>query len=296
MDRSAVEKEHRHGSSAFPLGVYDNYDQYPQYSRRILYLHWHEEAELIHIRKGAARVQIDENGFMLREGETAFVPPGSIHTAVSANSKDFWFDAIVFHLNLLTSGISDITQMSYINRMKLGDIRLPLWISRNSDWGRRIIGEIDSLIAADRAKTLGYEMAIKGSLFKILSDLVSRSTEAPSDSRRRHQDLDRLKLVIQYIHSNYSQKLSLDDMAVLSNLSKYYFCRFFKSAVGKSPIDYLHYYRLLKAEQLIKETNLKIIDIALEVGFTDLSHFIRLFHKHAGVAPSRLRDGHKTAI
>jgi AraC-like DNA-binding protein len=297
MDRLSVEKEaRRHGSSAFPLGVYDNYRRYPQYSKRGIYLHWHDEAELIHIRRGSARVQIDDNEVVLKKGEAAFVPPGSIHSAMSTDGKDFWFDAVVFNLNLLSGRISDVTQLRYINRLKMREIQFPLLIGKDEEWGGRIHDEIESLIAADREMPKGYEMAVKGCLFKIFSDLTAQSTESPPDNHRKHQDFNRLKIVLRYIHSNYSQKLTLDDMARLSNLSKYYFCRFFKSAVGKSPIDYLHYHRLSKAEILLKESNLKIIDIAYEVGFADISHFIRLFHKHAGVTPSQYRAKQITAI
>ncbi|HUJ74284.1 MAG TPA: AraC family ligand binding domain-containing protein, partial [bacterium] len=69
MDKAAVEKEaKRHGSASFPLAVYDNYDLFPQYSRTTMYLHWHDEAELVHIRKGTARVQIDDNESVLGQG------------------------------------------------------------------------------------------------------------------------------------------------------------------------------------------------------------------------------------
>jgi AraC-like DNA-binding protein len=296
MDRSIVEKERTHGSSIFPLGVYDNYELYPEYSKQLLYLHWHDETELLYIRKGAALVQIDERESVVREGEAAFVPSGAIHTAMVANSKEFWFNAVVFNLNFLTSGISDVIQLQYIDRIKMRGLQLPLFIGKRAAWERRIIDELVFLFAASRRKSPGYELAIKGSLFKVFSELVSQGADAPATSQRIRQDLDRLKLVIQYIHANYAQKLSLDDMAALSNLSKYYFCRFFKSCIGKSPVDYLHFYRLLKAEELLKETNLKVVDIAFDVGFNDLSHFTRLFHKQTGVTPSQFRNRKKTAI
>ena len=297
MDRAAVEKEvKRHGSAAFPLGVYDNYALFPEYSKRVMYLHWHDETEFVHIRKGTARVQIDDNESVLREGEVAFIPSGSLHTAVSANGRDFWFDAVVFSLNLLTSGISDITQLQYVNALKMRRLQLPLFITVRRDWGRRLSGEVSSLLAAEREKANGWEMAVKGSLFKAFALLIPHGVEPPRDSHRKYQDIDRLKLVLQYVHSNYAQRLSLDDMAGLSNLSKYYFCRFFKAAVGKSPVDYLHYYRVLQAERLLAETSLKVIDIAMEVGFSDLSHFIRLFHKQTGVAPSQFRARRKPAL
>lgn len=268
MDRSLVEKEPKsHGTSTFPFAVYDNYERYPDYSKTVLYLHWHEEAELLHVIKGAARVQINDNESVLREGDIACVPCGAIHTAVATSPGGFCFKAAVFSLNFLTSGISDVTQLQYINRLKLGQFQLPIFVGRKRAWERRVALEFTSLLEADRERRMGFEMAVKGALFKIFSELVAQGAEVEGDSHRKRQDLDRLKLVIQYIHANYSQRLSLNDMAALSNFSKYYFCRFFKAAVGKSPIDYLHYYRLLKAEQLLRDTNLKIIDIAYEVGF-----------------------------
>ncbi len=264
MDKASVEKEAKsHGSLGFPLAVYDNYDLYPQYSKKAMYLHWHDEAEFVHIRKGSARVQIDDNECLLKEGEVAAIPGGSLHTAVSVPGKDFWFDAVVFSMNLLTSGMSDVTQMSYVNRIKMRSLNLPLFIRSRASWERRVADDVRALVATERGKARGYEMAVKGSLFKIFAELIARGPEPAVDGRRKRQEIDRLKLVLQDIHSRYAQKLSLDDMAWLSNLSKYYFCRFFKAAVGKTPIDYLHWYRLVRAEQLLQETNLKVIDIAL---------------------------------
>jgi len=250
----------------------------------------------VHIRKGSARVQIDDNEGLLREGDVAAIPGGSLHTALSPTGKDFWFDAVVFSMNLLTSGMSDVTQLQYINRIKLRSLHLPLYIRGRAAWERRVCDEVRTLVDVERSKGRGYELAVKGSLFKIFAELIARGTEPPVDSRRKRHDIDRLKLVLQFIHTSYSQKLSLDDMAGLSNLSKYYFCRFFKAAVGKTPIDYLHWYRLVRAEQLLKETDLKVIDIALDVGFADLSHFTRLFHKQTGATPSQFRAQNKIAI
>ncbi len=296
MDRSIAEKEKTHGSSIFPLGVYDNYELHPEYSKQLLYLHWHDEAELLYIARGSAVVQIDERESVVREGEAAYVPPRAIHTAVVHNAREFWFNAVVFDLNFLTSGVSDVIQLQYIDRVKLRSVQLPLFIGKKKVWERRIIDELGSLLAASRRKARGFELSIKGSLFKVFSELVSQGTEAPASTQRTRHDLDRLKLVIQYIHGNYAQKLSLDDMAGLSNLSKYYFCRFFKLCIGKSPVEYLHFYRILKSEELLKETNLKVLDIAFEVGFNDLSHFTRLFHKQTGLTPSQFRNRKQNAI
>jgi mannose-6-phosphate isomerase-like protein (cupin superfamily) len=225
MEKSIVEKEKRtHGSSAFPLALYDNYALFPEFSKKEIYLHWHEETELLHVHRGSARVKIDEQEAVLNQGEAAYVPSGAIHDARSVEDKGFCYEAVVFSLDLLTSGIFDVTQTRYIDRLKLGRLQLPCFIRPRQEWERRVVEEILFLIASERRKTPGYELAIKGALFKILSELISQGSPVPGDTHRKRQDLDRLKRVIQYIQTNYAQKLSLDDMAGLSNLSRYYFC------------------------------------------------------------------------
>ena len=70
MDKATIEKENKvHGSAGFPLAVYDIYDIFPEYSKRVMYLHWHDEAEFVHIRKGSVKVQIDDNECLLKEGD-----------------------------------------------------------------------------------------------------------------------------------------------------------------------------------------------------------------------------------
>ena len=177
MDKASVEKEAKsHGSVGFPLAVYDNYELFPQYSKKAMYLHWHDEAELVHIRKGTARVQIDDNESVLGQGAIAAIPGGSLHTAPSTTGKDFWFDAVVFNLNLLTSGMSDVTQLEFINRIKLRALHLPLFLRGRAAWERRVAEEVRGLIAAERGRARGHEMAVKGSLFKIYAEPVARAT------------------------------------------------------------------------------------------------------------------------
>jgi hypothetical protein len=198
MGKDVVEKEKRiHGSSAFPLALYDNYSLFPEFSKKEIYLHWHEEAELLHVHRGSAWVKIDEKEAVLGQGEAAYVPSGAIHNARSAAKNGFCYEAVVFSLDLLSSGIYDVTQAHYINMLKLGQLQLPLFLSLRQEWERRVVEEMLFLVAAARSKEPGYELAIKGAPFKILSELIAQGSRAPGDPHQMRQDLDRLKRVIQ---------------------------------------------------------------------------------------------------
>lgn len=98
--------------------------------------------------------------------------------------------------------------------------------------------------------------------------------------------------VIDYIHSRYASKLSIGELAKLSRLSESQLTRRFRKLFGVSPHEYILRVRVDAARTLLEETNRTISDIALEVGFTDHSHFIRSFKQLRGITPTQYRKRH----
>ena len=89
-----------------------------------------------------------------------------------------------------------------------------------------------------------------------------------------------------YIKENISDNISLSKLAGEANLSKYHFCRIFKSFVGKSPLKYIMEAKITKAKELLKHPDHNISFVAFEIGFNDLSSFVKHFKRIAGVTPS----------
>lgn len=94
-----------------------------------------------------------------------------------------------------------------------------------------------------------------------------------------------IKKSIDYIHKNYKQHISLQDISNYVFLSHEYFSRLFKEEVGENFSSYLTNYRMKKAEILIKNTDMKISQIAIEVGYTNASYFSRSYKKFKGISP-----------
>lgn len=82
------------------------------------------------------------------------------------------------------------------------------------------------------------------------------------------------------IKNDYSQPLTLSELAETARLNPQYLCRAFRQVTGKTPIDYLNYYRIECAAEKLCYTNLSVTEIALSCGFNDLSYFNRLFKRH----------------
>jgi AraC family transcriptional regulator len=95
-----------------------------------------------------------------------------------------------------------------------------------------------------------------------------------------------LASVVAYIEDHGDGDMSLDSLAQLANLSRFHFTRMFKLSTGVSPMTYVELSRIRKAQALIKQANLSLAAIALEVGFADQSHFARRFRFHIGCTPS----------
>jgi AraC-like DNA-binding protein/ligand-binding sensor protein len=93
----------------------------------------------------------------------------------------------------------------------------------------------------------------------------------------------------QYIHDHQANDLSLGEVARAVNTSTFYFCKMFKKATGLNFTDYLSRVRVEKAKNLLLNPNLRVSEIAYEIGFQSLTHFNRVFRKLVGQSPTEYR-------
>jgi len=96
-----------------------------------------------------------------------------------------------------------------------------------------------------------------------------------------------------YIQDHYNQSdLSIVDISRFLEMSPSYLSKTFKSEIGETFTEYLTKLRMNKALQLLDDTNLKVYEIAQEVGYNDQTHFSKAFKKQYGVSPSDFRNQH----
>jgi YesN/AraC family two-component response regulator len=93
----------------------------------------------------------------------------------------------------------------------------------------------------------------------------------------------------EFIALNQAEELSLTKVAKAVNTSSFYFCKLFKKATGLNFTDYVSRVRIEKAKNLLLNPNLRISEIAFEVGFQSLTHFNRVFKKIIGQSPTQYR-------
>jgi AraC-like DNA-binding protein len=91
------------------------------------------------------------------------------------------------------------------------------------------------------------------------------------------------------MRDNLARDVALDDLAGLVGLNRYYFCHAFRCATGYTPHQWLTKLRMDLARQLLAEPPLRIIDVALAVGYQTPSAFAARFRKAIGVTPTEFR-------
>lgn len=113
--------------------------------------------------------------------------------------------------------------------------------------------------------------------------LLTKNTPQDKSLRRALQDAK------EYIEKNYSDTVTLEDIARHCHLSPIYLHKIFKEAFGISPHDYLMNKRLDTAKNLLLASNYSMVEIALMCGFTSQSYFSYVFKKHIGDTPNRFK-------
>ena len=106
--------------------------------------------------------------------------------------------------------------------------------------------------------------------------------------------LYKLRRTLAYIKAHLAQELSLVTLAAVEKTSPAHFARLFKSATGLAPHQYVITCRIEEAKRLLAETKDALINIGVQVGYADQSHFTALFHKHVGLTPKAYRDSIKS--
>src|SRR4051812_24461376 len=114
-------------------------------------------------------------------------------------------------------------------------------------------------------------------------------TDAESHSSSPSLPGYKLRQITDWIAEHIAEDFDLARLAALAGLSKFHFQRLFKSAMGVSPSRYHINLRMDLARQLLRETKMNVVDVALEVGYANPSHFAQLFRKETGLSPSDYR-------
>ncbi|OIQ64705.1 melibiose operon regulatory protein [mine drainage metagenome] len=149
-----------------------------------------------------------------------------------------------------------------------------------------VLGELAQAAACGRSD-IGLDEVGQLLASRLVEVVSGRSREpAPAKARDRRRAVE----AALWIDANSHREINLERAAGEAGISPFHFLRLFASVLGVTPHQYLVRSRLRHAARLLADDDLPITDVAYEVGFADLSNFVRTFHRAAGVSPRRFRE------
>ncbi|MCK1719105.1 AraC family transcriptional regulator [Bradyrhizobium sp. 141] len=152
-----------------------------------------------------------------------------------------------------------------------------------------VLGEL-AQTAADGNSDIGLD-EVGQILAGRFVDVVSGQARKPATPTAR--DRRRAVEAALWIDDNSHAEIDLEQAAKLAGLSPFHFLRLFSSVLGVTPHQYLVRSRLRHAARLLADDGIAVTDVAYDVGFGDLSNFVRTFHRAAGVSPTKFRQASK---
>ncbi len=285
-----LHEKKQHGTLAFPVAYYYVDSNHPQYNMPV---HWHKEWELICIKKGSLILHADQQEITGSVGDFFLIRDSMLHGFTP--QTDCIYECLLFDLHGLFRGSEPFQKfLRPIYRLEL----LPEILYYKAAQPE-LYALAEALMQTHSRKhfapdytTPDYHELItmsELSLFfaYILQEELYTINEKP-ELRSPHR-IDQIRTVLEYIEQHYSSAITLNSMAVVAGMNPKYFCRVFKEVTQQTPMDYVIFYRVEQAAKMLTNTDLSVLEIAMECGFNDYSYFIRTFKKLKGVTPKQYR-------
>lgn len=259
-------------------------DQFSQFYNK---WHFHPELELTHIVKGRGTRFIGDHIEYFEDGDLILV--GSNLPHVWKNQNDDSELAVAQVVQFLPSFLGN----DMVRKIEFKNVQN---LIAQSTYGLKIVG-----IAKDQV-LLYLDVLFKANnsldrlitLIRIL-DLLGTSSDLIPLSKSLFmvkvdkQNVDRLNQVIDYTITNFAARITLEDIASLSNMSVSNFCKYFKGRMKKTYVQYLTEVRIGMSCKLLIENKLSVHQIAFESGFVNMSNFNRAFKLTKQMTPLSYR-------
>lgn len=251
--------------------------------------HWHDEMEIVKVQDGSGSVCIDDKWLSVHKGDILFVNPKVMHSFTMYKKESMVTDTILFNPRILESTNTDACTIKYLAPIINGQY-LVTRIVRTKHPDYHVFDQnMTTILQAYNDGIPGWEMAVKANLFWILYHLYRLGLVHKSQNIDEELESESVKPAIDYIRANYAEDISVGTLAELCGYSDTYFMKLFKKATGMTSVDYINGVRLSQAANHLLSGNSDIIDIALAVGYNNVSYFNRQFKTVYSVTPKEYR-------
>ena len=246
---------------------------------------------IYYVLEGEAIIHLAEHNIRLLPRHLYFIPAYTIHSYechglfvhyylhVYEGFKNEMNLQEVYELPIEVEGSEVAAQLFEHLCNRLPEARLPHSDPNSYDTS----AQTSDYVQRYRDMALWEKMELRGAMLMIMSHFIRQAKP-----RVWAQD-ERMKRVLEYVHSHISDNIGVEQLANVACITKPYFIRLFKHEFGFPPVQYINRKKVERAQLLLFTTDKAVKEVAFILGFSDQNYFIRLFHKLTGITPQEYR-------
>lgn len=277
-----------HGNYNFPFLVSN--EKLSKYESGSFLWHWHPEIELTIVTNGQMLYKVNTESYFLRHGQALFGNSSALHAGCMFDHQDCEYISITFDPKLIYGYDNSMIYIKYVKPIIQNFSLAAIHFDLSAAWHQDMICIIQDMIQIDSEKYMTYELDILTKLegfWKLLFFNTHKTTsEIPFDKK----SYDRIRDIISFIESNYSSRLTLEDISESIHICRSECSRLFKKYMQISLFDFITQYRIEKSMEYLTSTNLSITEIAALTGFNDSNYFSKVFRSRKGCSPTQYRN------
>lgn len=256
--------------------------------------HLHQEFEIYYLVSGERKYFINDNIYIVQAGSLVLIDANEIHK--TGNIDNHHHERIVMYFDhaFLETLCPQILELNLLTCFKSKYRVLPLSFKYKNSIETILDKMLTLYLSKDNYEDLRKEFYLQLLLAELLilinNFIDDLKTEEFHYSQIMHPKISR---IIEHINDHYHEPISLTSMAKEVYMSPSYLSKLFKNTTNFTFTQYLNSVRIKNSQKLLKNPNYRIIDVAQKVGFTNNTHFTRVFKEIIGMSPTNYRKSLK---
>lgn len=270
----------------FPAYIgYDILSSYPDYSG---VSHWHKDLEFILIKKGSMTYNVNGELVELPEGSGIIVNSRQLHYGFSTDHKECEFICILLSPELLSG--NEWFYQHYIEPVAENSLYPYLYLGEEV-WKKSVLEKLDELYST-AAVLPGQELpyfTLLEIFLSVMKTLYKNLDVKKHDTAKESNELISLKNMISYIEEHFTQRITLEQIALAGACCKSRCSLLFQKYLRETPMTYITKLRLRKSLAALLDSDKSITDVAYGYGFCGVSYYCETFRKYYGISPLQYR-------
>lgn len=262
--------------------------------------HLHKDIEILYCLSGKIKIFLDGKQFDFTKGDMVLINAGEVHNIFGLSKDKNSYIVIKFSPEILYTTSASIFEAKYVLPFTINKSTHQKLFKSEELKATKISTLLHQAVREFNQKNYGFELAIRINICRVFLWILRRWNEQGVNlnlgAALTESTVKRLKTVFDFVEENYSQPITVGQVAEICNMSYSYFSRYFKEITGRNFSEYVNFIRITHAEQLLVAGGMNITEIAFEVGFSGTSYFIGQFRQYKGVTPKQFVENFGRAV